>query len=205
MRLRLVAMRFANIAGAFAAFVGLAVVAHLAIADGIEGARRHHRAHPPRQAQTTPSYPEVPALLGAAPQTTPATVPAGAPSPCISREEAYRVISATTEGESIDAINTALDEVARNPAGPPAGVTESPLAFKLRIALGMTANAPPCEGAQLALGDAAQLAQVASTAGPEGATGAVGEPSPLSPVSYTYVPTGTPSGDGGWGYRVGHD
>src|ERR1700741_4755463 len=115
MRLRPVATRFANIAGAFAAFVGLAVVAHLAIADGIEGARRHHRPHPPREAQTTPSYSEVPALLGAAPPTTtPAAVPAGAPSPCISREEAYRVISATTEGESIEAIHTALDEVARN-------------------------------------------------------------------------------------------
>src|SRR5690349_3376713 len=149
MRLRPVASRIANIAGALAAFVGLVVVAHLATADGIEGARRHHRAHPPREAQATPTYPEVPALLGAPPPTTPATAQASAGSPCISREEAYRVISATTEGESIEAINTALDEVSRHPSGPPADVTESPLASRLRAVLGMNANSPPCEGAQL--------------------------------------------------------
>src|SRR5690242_8763721 len=133
MRLRPVASRVANIAGAFAAFVGLVVVAHLATADGIEGARRHHRAHPPREAQATPSYPEVPALLGGAPPpTTPAAAQAGAGSPCITREEAYRLISATTEGESIEAINAALDEVSRHPSGPPADATESPLASRLR-------------------------------------------------------------------------
>lgn len=199
MRLGRLIARVATVTGAVALFAGSLVVAQLAVADGQEG-RRVRPPQPAQQQQTyvPPPSPDVPELAGANP--TPAATAAG--DACISLESAYRAISETTQSADIASINTALDEVNRDPTGVSAGSSASPLATRLRSALGLSSSNPPCETVLAALRDSAQLAQLAAAAEPEGpVTGAVGEPPPTSP-SYRVVQTGTPTGSGGHGYCV---
>lgn len=202
MRLGRLFARVATVTGAVALFAGSLLVAQLAVADGQEG----RQVRPPRPAQQQQTYapptsPDVPELAGANPTPmTPAATAAG--DGCISLESAYRAISETTQSADIASINAALDEVNRDPTGMSSGASASPLAARLRTALGLSSSSPPCETVLAALRDSAQLAQLASAAEPEGpVTGAVGDPPPTSP-SYRVVQTGTPTGSGGHGYCV---
>lgn len=130
-----------------------------------------------------------------------AAAPAGAMSEasCPSLEDAYAAIAAGTQGADISAISLALAEVYADPTGA-AGSDASPLAQRLRQALGLQASAPVCPTVVAALREAVQLAQIASAAEAVGPiTGSVGAPTPLSP-SYSTIRAGTAGGARGHGY-----
>jgi hypothetical protein len=129
-------------------------------------------------------------------------MPAQAPAagqPCLSTEEAYLAISQATEGVDIDAISAALAEVEADPSGANSDLSQASLANRLRIALGLSPELPPCETVLAALHDSAQLAQIASAAGEGPTTGGIGQPPPISP-NRNWVPPGAPGGARGHGY-----
>lgn len=200
MRLRPVISRVAVVASAFAMFAGSLIFAQLAMADGQEQ-RRAPTPPPPQQQQQSyvPTTPDIPALAGAAPPQSEFAAAGANAMPCISTEEAYLAISQATEGADIDAIAAALAEVESDPTGA-ASTSSSPLANRLRIALGLHSGAPPCETVLAALSDSVQLAQIAAAAIPGGpTTGAIGAPPPTSPSYQPLTPIST-TGARGHGY-----
>jgi hypothetical protein len=118
---------------------------------------------------------------------------------CPTLEEAYAAISDGTQGADIGAISLALGEVQADPTGA-VSPDSSPLAQRLRAALGLEASSPICPSIMAALSEAVQLAQIASAAEAIGpVTGSVGAPNALSP-SYSTVGPGTAGGARGHGY-----
>ncbi len=199
MRLRPVISRVAVVASAFAMFAGSLIFAQLAMADGQE-TRRAPTPPPPQQQQQSyvPTTPDIPTLAGGASPVELSSAGAGV-IPCISTEDAYLAISQAPEGADIDAISAALSEVEGDPTGA-ASTSSSPLANRLRIALGLHSGAPPCETVLAALSDSVQLAQIAAAAIPGGpTTGAIGQPPPTSP-SYQPLTPLTTTGARGHGY-----
>lgn len=147
---------------------------------------------PPR-ADGAPGFDrDVPLTLVAAPSTEEA--------PCPTLEDAYGAISEVMQGVEIEAISSALTEVQADPTGDALG-GGSPLAQRLRLALGLESATPVCASILVALREAVQLAQIASAADGAGpVTGSVGAPTALSP-SFRTVPPGTAGGGArGHGY-----
>jgi hypothetical protein len=152
-----------------------------AMADGIERPRRAARVEP---VAPPPVAPDVPALLGQAPE----------PEPCITREAALQVITTVSQDVPPETLQAALANLSGQSSGP---MTPEAAALSQRLR-GDLARIEECETVQMAVNDAIQVAVVTTDATATIET--PGEPDPLPPTQ-SIIPFGEPEGAEGSGYK----